>query len=99
MFDGDAELPWWDSVRRVVEFPHLAKLLTYGGAAVVRSYGELEAALRAYLAEPRRDAEGRRRAREEECGPADGRASERIAAALARLAAGSQEPGRGRLPR
>ncbi|MBK6846058.1 MAG: hypothetical protein IPG96_00430 [Proteobacteria bacterium] len=88
IFDAGHELPWWRSVRRVVEFPHLQKMLSFGGVAVVRSFAELEQQLGCYLADPERDATGRRRLRAAECGPCDGQASARVAEVLARRFAG-----------
>lgn len=88
IFDAGHELPWWRSVRRVVEFPHLQKMLTFGGVAVARSFAELEQQLSRYLADAALDAEGRRRLRAAECGPCDGQAAVRVAEVLARQLAG-----------
>ena len=85
-FDAGQKLPWWRSARRVVEYPHLAKLIDIGGVQVVRSFEELRTAIRAYLDDPLRDAEGRAITRQQECGSSDGHASRRIAEALAALA-------------
>jgi hypothetical protein len=63
----------------------LAKLIELGGVRVVHSYGDLWREIDAYRRDPRRDAEGRRRMREEQLGSPDGRASERVASALATL--------------
>ncbi|MBK8480838.1 MAG: hypothetical protein IPL40_06650 [Proteobacteria bacterium] len=83
IFDAGHQLPWWRSVRRVVEFPHLQKMLSFGGVAVVRSFAELEQQLGRYLADQALDAEGRARLRAAECGPCDGQAAARVAEALA----------------
>lgn len=88
-FDADEELPWWGSARRLVEFPHLKKLLSYGGVEWARSFVELERAVRSYIEDPTKDREARRRALEAECGVCDGRACERIADGLAELIASS----------
>jgi hypothetical protein len=84
-FDADEELPWWQSTRRNLEYTHFRKLTELGGVRVVRSFEELTAAIHAYLADPTLDAAGRAATRRAECGPCDGRASERIAAALAQI--------------
>lgn len=81
-FDADADLAWHDSARRLPEFPHLAKLLSYGGVRVARSFAELEASIAAYVADPALDRAARRRALEAECGPPDGRACQRVADGL-----------------
>lgn len=96
-FDADRALPWWQSARRLVEYPHLAKLIALGGVRTVSSLNELEAAIAAYLREPALDIDGRRRTREQECGPCDGRSSRRVAAALRDIrsrATGSAAPAR-----
>lgn len=85
-FDGEADLPWWKSARRALDFPHLAKLLAFHGTAVARSYGELEQQVIAYLRDPGLHAQGRAVTRQQECGSCDGGASERIAGVLDRLA-------------
>lgn len=87
IFDIGPALPWWRSGRRVLEFPHLHKMLSFGGVAVARSFGELEEQLRRYLADPTLDAEGRQRLRAAECGPCDGQAAARVAEVLLRYGA------------
>ncbi|MCX6360319.1 MAG: hypothetical protein NT029_10945 [Armatimonadetes bacterium] len=88
-FDADQQRPWWQSARRVVEYKHLAKLLALGGVRAAHSYDDLAAAVAGYLADPARDAAGRARVRERECGPCDGRAAERQAQALADVVTGA----------
>jgi hypothetical protein len=83
-YDADrADLPWWASARRVVEYVHLAKLLGYGGVRVVRGHAEMVDAILAYLADPSRDRDARRRALRAELAVSDGTASAACARAIA----------------
>ncbi len=82
LFDAGRALPWWQSARRGGEYLHLAKLIDLGGVRVTRSFAELEQAIAQAVAEPLRDADGRRRVRQAEVGPCDGQAALRVAEAL-----------------
>jgi hypothetical protein len=93
LFDAEDELPWWRSARRLGEFPHLAKLLSYGGVAEAHSFAELERHLRAYLSDPSLHREARSRALRAECGVTDGRACERIADGIAAMVADARARG------
>jgi hypothetical protein len=84
-FDAGHDLPWWKSARRLIEYPHLAKLIGLGGTRVARSFADLESNIREYIKDPERDAAGRGVTRREECGECDGRASMRVADALTEL--------------
>ncbi len=86
-FDAGFELPWWRSARRVLDYRHIAKMVALGGVRVCGSSAELAAAVSDYLDDPGRDSDGRGRTRERECGACDGRASARVADALADLVA------------
>ncbi len=86
-FDAGKEVPWWASTERGAEYPHLAKLIGLGGVRIARSFEDLEAKIQAYLDDPTLDAAERAATRAAECGVCDGRASERVAAAAAGLAA------------
>jgi hypothetical protein len=97
-FDAGNKLPWWQSATRVTSYYHLAKLIGLGGVRVVKSFDEMEAAIKAYLANPSLDAEGRARVRSQECGACDGHASERIALALSQIVAAQTEKSPERLP-
>jgi len=88
LFDGGKELPWHRSIRRYREVIHMRKLIELGGLRVAGSYDELRRLVADYLADPRRDAHGRARTRELECGTVDGHACERIADVLANLVRG-----------
>ena len=86
-FDAGFDFPWWQSIRRGLDYPHLAKMVRLGGVRVTRSYDELERALTDYLRDPQLDTAGRERMRKQECGACDGGASERVASALTTLLA------------
>lgn len=92
-FDAEADLAWFKSARRALDFYHYAKLVATGGVRVVRSFDQLDSAITRYLADPSADAAGRARAREQEVGYTDGRSAARVADALATLHKhGSFEP-------
>lgn len=82
LFDLGPPRPWYASVRRVADYVHQRTMLDLGGVRVTGSLEETEEAIRAYLDNPSRDAEGRRRVRERELGVCDGRATGRVAEAL-----------------
>ena len=84
-FDGWEKLPYERSARKSLDFIHMAKLLAFGGVRVARSFRELKESIDAYLNNPALDREGRRRSVEQECGPLDGRAAERVANVLTHL--------------
>ncbi|MBI5526054.1 MAG: hypothetical protein HY897_06935 [Deltaproteobacteria bacterium] len=75
------------SVRRFYERSDVKEMMAYGASRLARSPEECIALINRYLEDPTLDAAGRRRAREEDCGPLDGRAGARIAEALKELAA------------
>jgi hypothetical protein len=63
--------------------PHNQRIVKSGGVALVRNEQELIEAINAYLTDPSRHADGRRRIREQECGVCPGRAGEAIGETLA----------------
>ncbi len=86
LFDADQELPWWQSARRIREYPHYKKLLALGGVSAVSSFAELESEITSYLAEPARRSSGRRETIAAECRAIDGSSSKRVAEALREIA-------------
>ncbi len=84
-FDGEEELPWWQSARRQMDYDYYKKLIGMGGVKVAGSYGEFDALIRTYLDDPQADREARERALRRECGEPDGRATERVAEVLLHL--------------
>jgi hypothetical protein len=85
-FDGYQMLPYQKSARRVLDFVHMAKLLSLKGIRVARAFGELEQHINAYLRDPSLDRSGRLVSARQECGPADGQAADRVANVLLQLA-------------
>jgi len=74
------------SVRNFYERSDARQMMAYRASQLARAPEECIRLINRYLEDPTLDAEGRRRAREEDCGPLDGCAGERIARALAELA-------------
>jgi hypothetical protein len=81
-FDGSQDLPYEKSARRGLDYIHMRKLLSLGGVKLVRSFAELQNQINSYLNDPGLDREGRNLTVAQECGPADGRAAERVADTL-----------------
>ena len=80
----DAERrPFLDSPLRYYSYTHYQQIVRTGGVSVVKSAAAMIEAVNTYLADPARDAAGRRRVVEEQCELTDGRAAERIALAIA----------------
>lgn len=68
------------------EFDHLRALTRYGAGRVAHRLEDIPVLVTRALAEPHADREARRRVAEEECGPLDGRAGERVGLRLLELA-------------
>lgn len=51
-FDGRDKLPYWKSARRLVDFPHLKKIIKYNGISVAKSESELDFLIEKYLKTP-----------------------------------------------
>jgi hypothetical protein len=87
-YDLVANVPPGLRVETFYERSDVKQMLSYGAARAAYSPEECIQHINAYLENPDLDAQGRRRAREEDCGPLDGRAGERIAALLLELSGG-----------
>lgn len=85
-FDGLESLPYEQSIRRAYDYTHYLPIVNSGGAPVAESFDALITQVNQYLADPSRDAEGRRRIAEEQAWRLDGQAGRRVAAAIARFA-------------
>jgi hypothetical protein len=81
-FDGAERRDYWDSARRLVDYPHLKKLVGMGGARVASDYVQLEEMIRASITHPEEGAGERRFALERECHSLDGEATARVVEAL-----------------
>jgi hypothetical protein len=91
-FDGWKQLPYDESTRQALDFIHMAKLLAFGGVRIARSFSELEAHFNAYFRDPSLDRDGRMLSVARECGPRDGKATERVASTLLQLAVRKERP-------
>ncbi|WP_235299280.1 glycosyltransferase family protein [Portibacter marinus] len=48
-FDGDKQLEYWKSARRLIDYTHLRKLVELGGVSVVENFEEMTLVLHRYL--------------------------------------------------
>jgi hypothetical protein len=78
-------VPFGLSARRFYERSDVKQMMAYGASRLARDPEECIRLINRHLDDPTLDAEGRWRAREEDCGPLDGRAGHRIAEALTRV--------------
>lgn len=78
-FDGDDQLPYWQSARRLVDYTHLKKFIGLAGVSVVRSYEELLKVSCQQIECPDKASHNRLYAFDQECGPRDGNATRRAA--------------------
>jgi CDP-glycerol glycerophosphotransferase (TagB/SpsB family) len=81
-FDGYKPRSYGESIARWYDSAHFRDVIERDGAILVRSPGELKAAINAYLENPRLHAEGRARLRHDFCYKIDGRSGEAIAKLL-----------------
>lgn len=81
-FDGDQQLYYWKSVRRLVDYPHQKKFVELGGAEVVHSYDALKTTIAKYLKDPELNAAQRNNALNQECFRNDGKSTERAVQAV-----------------
>ena len=88
-FDADQQRDYWDSARRLMDYPHLKTLRGLEGVRVVSGFPELESELRLAIAHPEFAAGARGRALAAECLSADGCSTERVLAVLTRSGEGT----------
>jgi CDP-glycerol glycerophosphotransferase (TagB/SpsB family) len=81
-FDGDLKRNYWNSARRLVDYPHLRTLRDLGGVEVSSDYDDCDAALRRMLDSPEVNSERRRRAMLAECYSDDGHSTDRVVQTL-----------------
>jgi hypothetical protein len=84
-FNGDHQLPPEHSILTCYEYDHYAPVIAAKGTRLVKSYAEMDAAIRAYLHDPTLDTAGRDRIRREQLEPFDGRAGERVVNVVTKL--------------
>ncbi len=73
-----SDFPKWQSARRLLEYLHLKKFISFGGCAVVQDLKSLEKAINRYLEEPSLHEVNRLEAVEMECFKNDGKATDRF---------------------
>lgn len=78
-FDGEERRPYWKSLRRFYDYDHQQSILATGGIKLAKSPEELVQYVSEYLADPSRDAEGRKKIIEERCWKLDGQSGRRLA--------------------
>lgn len=77
-FDGPDESAYVKSARRYYSFTHYVNLTSRGAVRVATSPEELVRDVAAYLADPSRDAAGRKQVVNDQCQFTDGRSAERV---------------------
>jgi hypothetical protein len=81
--DADTR-PFLTSPLRYYSYTHYQQIVRAGAVRIARSAGEMVDLVNGYLADPGRDAAGRRRVVTEQCEFTDGRSAERLAGVIAR---------------
>jgi CDP-Glycerol:Poly(glycerophosphate) glycerophosphotransferase len=83
--DAPAEArPFLESPLRYYSYTHYQQIVRTGAAPIAKTAAEMIDLVNAYLADPARDAESRRRVVAEQCEFTDGRSAERIAGVMVR---------------
>jgi hypothetical protein len=86
----DAEArPFLESPLRYYSYTHYQQIVRAGAVRIARSAAEMIDLVNGYLSDPSRDAAGRARVVEEQCGFTDGHSAARVAAAIRRELFGS----------
>ncbi len=81
-YDGDAQLPYWDSVARVYEREHYRHVTDTNAAPLVKSHDELQDAILAFLRDPEYKRAEREQLKRDMLFQIDGKSSERVASAV-----------------
>ncbi len=89
-FDGDAQLSYWKSARRLIDYNHLAKFIKIGGGTPVFSYEELAGKIKEYIANPQQDLAERNHALMEQCFNNDGKSTGRVVEAVLEILSKTQ---------
>jgi hypothetical protein len=84
-YDIATGLKYGASVRRFYARSDVKQMMAYGASRLARHPEHCIRLINRYLEHPCLDSDGRRRAREQDCGPLDGKAGWRIAQSLGRL--------------
>ena len=89
-YDLARDIPAGLSLRRFYKRSDVKQMMSYGASSFARSAEECLGMINAYLDDPTLDTEGRRRAREEDCGVVDSSAGHRMADAIKKMAIGER---------
>ncbi len=84
-FDAGADLPYWKSARRLLDFTHLKKFTDLGGVTITKSSEEFKAAIQNYIDHPDANLKAREETLYQECGINDGKATERVVEVLSNI--------------
>lgn len=77
-FDGHHQRPMYRSIRRFEKFEHFQDVIKTGALLRAYSFEELRERLNRYLQDPSYLSAEREQLRKDQCGPLDGRSSERV---------------------
>ncbi len=93
-FDGSAQLSYWKSARRLIDYTHLKKLVELGGVQVVRSYSDFKSSIQQYLQNPDHDLDQRRETLKQQCYKNDGQSTQRVVKAVQQILKKLNQPSR-----
>ncbi len=81
-FDGSSTLDYWESARRLIDYPHLKKLVDLRGVSVVKNYDELDVALKSYINEKDFNLDNRKLTVDQYCTTSDISATDKVVETL-----------------
>ena len=81
-FDNEEKLPWHISVKRVMEYEHFRNIIESGAVKAPSNYDELKDSISQYFFHPETDEAKRENILYREVGKGDGKATDRVIAAL-----------------
>ena len=81
-FDGDEKKSYWESARRLIDFPHLKKMISFNGVSVIDSYDKLFNEINAYLNTPTKKEKEKFATLHKHCGLIDGESTNRVLNAI-----------------
>lgn len=83
-FDGDNKLDYWKSARRLTDYNHLSKLISYKGVPVATNYKELQQRIEMFLSDPQSLSGARKMTIQQEC-LGTGQSTERVVVTLEKI--------------
>lgn len=66
-FDGNEQLEYWTSAKRLIDYPHLKKLVSLGGVNVVRSFAEMSVQIKKFIENSNWNIEARKNTISKQC--------------------------------